>query len=206
MRSKQNVFIPRKCKSLHTYVWFYRSMKTLMTQNIKMLPREYQNYQEILCYIYYDSQYENHRQKVVNRGIYVRAGGVDIQNWQKFHWIIVFQISIKGGLELCLGRLSLSPPKPPRGGGTGQYLRHLTVSAERRSSNNFIILPERSSRPFRLTFTSGAGIISVPHGDAGDEVASPMLENWPLCGQNFWTFGQIMQLHSQLSEAVTMLP
>jgi len=25
---------------------------------------------------------------------------------------------------------------------------------------------------------------------------SPTLENWPLFGENFWTIGQIMQLHS----------
>jgi len=41
--------------------------------------------------------------------------------------------------------------------------------------------------------------ISVRHGNAGDVVACPMLENWPL-------FGQIIQLHSHLTEAMSKLP
>jgi len=45
--------------------------------------------------------------------------------------------------------------------------------------------------------------ISVRQGDA---VASPMLENWPLFGQNFLRCGQIIQLHSHLTEAVSVLP
>jgi len=48
--------------------------------------------------------------------------------------------------------------------------------------------------------------ISVRHGDAGDAVTSPTLENWPLFGQKFWTFGQIIQLHSHFAEAVSLLP
>ena len=61
-------------------------------------------------------------------GLYVCAGGftfvqggLDIQIWQKFHQLIVFHISIWGGLELCLG--GLSPPKPPRGDGTASNPR-----------------------------------------------------------------------------------
>jgi len=42
-------------------------------------------------------------------------------------------------------------------------------------------------------------------GDAGGAVGSPMLENWPLFGQKFLTLGQIIQLHSHLTEAVSML-
>ena len=59
--------------------------------------------------------------KSSTRGLYVRAGGVDIQIWQNFRWFIVFQISIWGGLKLCLG--GLSPPKLPRGDGTAYHLR-----------------------------------------------------------------------------------
>jgi len=39
---------------------------------------------------------------------------------------------------------------------------------------------------------------SVQHGDAGDAVPSPTLDNWPLFGQKFSTFGQITQMHSHL--------
>ena len=39
------------------------------------------------------------------------AGGLDIKNWQKFHWFIVFQISIWGA----------KPTKAPRGDGTFTY-------------------------------------------------------------------------------------
>ena len=58
--------------------------------------------------------------------LYVRAGGLDIQIWQKSHWFIMFHTSILGSLELCLG--GLRPPNPPRGDGTGldfsfQFLR-----------------------------------------------------------------------------------
>jgi len=49
-------------------------------------------------------------------------------------------------------------------------------------------------------------VISVRHGDAGDAVASPTLEHWPLVGQKFSTFGQIIQLHSLLREVDSMLP
>jgi len=43
--------------------------------------------------------------------------------------------------------------------------------------------------------------ISVRHGDA---VASPMLKNWPLFGQKFSKFGQTVQLHSHVSELVSI--
>jgi len=36
-------------------------------------------------------------------GLYICVGGLDIQIWQKFHWFMVFHISICGGLELSLG-------------------------------------------------------------------------------------------------------
>jgi len=48
--------------------------------------------------------------------------------------------------------------------------------------------------------------ISVPHWDAGDAVASPKLKNWPLFGQTFSTFGQSIQLHSRVSEVVSIFP
>ena len=48
--------------------------------------------------------------------------------------------------------------------------------------------------------------ISVQHGDAGDVVASPTLKNWPLFGKNFSRFGQSMQLHSHISEVVSIFP
>jgi len=41
---------------------------------------------------------------------------------------------------------------------------------------------------------------------AWDAVVSPKLENWPLFGQKFSIFGQIMQLHSHLIEVMLMLP
>jgi len=41
--------------------------------------------------------------------------------------------------------------------------------------------------------------ISEWHGDA---VTSPTLEIWSLFGQNFSTFGHIIQLHSHLSEVM----
>jgi len=46
--------------------------------------------------------------------------------------------------------------------------------------------------------------ISVRHGDAGDAVASPTLQNWPLFGQKFSNFGQSIQLHSHASEEVSI--
>jgi len=49
-----------------------------------------------------------------------------------------------------------------------------------------------------------AVFISVRHGDAGDAVASPTLKNWPLFGQNFSKFGQSVQLHSHVSEVVSI--
>jgi len=60
-----------------------------------------------------------------------------------------------------------------------------------------------------LLFADGlvtACIISVWHGDAGDVVASPMLKNGPLFGQTFSTFGQSIQLHSRVSEVVSIFP
>jgi len=41
-------------------------------------------------------------------------------------------------------------------------------------------------------------LISVQHEDAGDAVASPTLKNWPL-------FGQSIQLHSHVSEVVSII-
>jgi len=46
--------------------------------------------------------------------------------------------------------------------------------------------------------------ISVWHGDAGDAVASSTLKNWPLFGQKISKFGQSIQLHSHVSEVVTI--
>jgi len=46
--------------------------------------------------------------------------------------------------------------------------------------------------------------IGLWHGDAGDAVASPTLKNWPLFGKKFSTFGQSMQLHSLISEIVSI--
>jgi len=48
--------------------------------------------------------------------------------------------------------------------------------------------------------------ISVRQRDAGDSVASPLLENWPLLGQKFSTFRHIIQLHAHLSEVLSFLP
>jgi len=48
--------------------------------------------------------------------------------------------------------------------------------------------------------------MSIRHWDAGDAVATPMLKNWPLFGQKFSTFGQSMQLHSHVSEVVSIFP
>jgi len=52
----------------------------------------------------------------------------------------------------------------------------------------------------------GPNTISVQHGDVGDAVASPTLENWPLFGKKFWKFEKIIQLHWHLTEAVSNLP
>jgi len=46
--------------------------------------------------------------------------------------------------------------------------------------------------------------ISVRHGYAGDVVASPMLKIWPLFGKAFSTFEQSIQLHSHVSEVVSI--
>jgi len=48
--------------------------------------------------------------------------------------------------------------------------------------------------------------ISARHGDAGDVATSPTLKNRPLFGQKFSTFGQSMQLHSRISEVVSIFP
>ena len=50
--------------------------------------------------------------------LWVYAGGAwHSKNWQQLNWFVVFHASIWGGLELCLGELSLQ--KPPLGDGTG---------------------------------------------------------------------------------------
>jgi len=46
--------------------------------------------------------------------------------------------------------------------------------------------------------------ISARQEDAGDAVASPTLKNWPLFGQKFSKFGQSIQLHSHVSEVVSI--
>ena len=46
--------------------------------------------------------------------------------------------------------------------------------------------------------------IRVQHGDAGDAAVSPTLKNWPLFGQKFSKFGQSIQLHSHVSEVVSI--
>jgi len=53
---------------------------------------------------------------------------------------------------------------------------------------------------YLITFT-----ISVRHGDAGDAVVSPTLKNWPLFGQKFSKFGKFIQLHSLVSEVVSIV-
>jgi len=59
------------------------------------------------------------------------------------------------------------------------------------------------SPPFRKIL---AAPLSVWHGDAGDAVASPNMKNWPLFGQKCLTFGQSIQLHSRVSEVVSIFP
>ena len=59
--------------------------------------------------------YQNRRQKVFNRGALRFCGGAlglfggawHSKHWQKLNWFIVFHVSVWGGLELCLGGLSL---------------------------------------------------------------------------------------------------
>ena len=46
--------------------------------------------------------------------------------------------------------------------------------------------------------------ISVRDGGAGDAVASPTLKNWPLFGQKISKFGQSIQLHSHVSDVVSI--
>jgi len=66
---------------------------------------------------------QNRRQKIFNRGLCVSAGEfcfcarrLDIKKLTKLHWFIVFHVSIWGGWSCLRG---ISPPKPPRGDGTG---------------------------------------------------------------------------------------
>jgi len=70
---------------------------------------------------------QNRSQKVVNRGalrlyggLYVRAGGAWHSNLTKIPLIYSVSYFNVGGLELCLG--GLSPPKAPRGDGTGTII------------------------------------------------------------------------------------
>jgi len=56
----------------------------------------------------------------------------------------------------------------------------------------------------KISAYAHAASISVRHGDAGDAVASPTLKNWPLFGQNFSKFEQSIQLHSHVSEVVSI--
>ena len=53
-------------------------------------------------------------------------------------------------------------------------------------------------------FCCGVNSISDWHGDAGDATASPMLKNWPLFRQKFSKFGQSLQLHSHVSEVLSI--
>ena len=77
--------------------------------------------QPILC-INYDNVIQNHRQKVVNRGLYVCAGGFTFVhggltfNFDKIPLIYAVSYFNLRGLELSLGG-KISPPNPP--GATG---------------------------------------------------------------------------------------
>jgi len=62
----------------------------------------------------------------------------------------------------------------------------------------------RSYWTIRRSFEIILECISIRHGDAGDAVASPKLKNWPLFGQKFSKFGQSMQLHSHVSDVVSI--
>jgi len=73
---------------------------------------------------------QNRRQKVFNRELYVCAGGLErlrrvLKSYNSIY-LIVFHISIWGGLELCFG--GLSPPKPRRGDGTESNARRKCFS------------------------------------------------------------------------------
>jgi len=71
------------------------------------------------------------------------------------------------------------------------------------SDNRFSALFSNWLSSYRIAFMSVL-IISVGHRDAGDVVVSPTLKNWPLFGQKFSKFGQGMQLHSHVSEVVSI--
>jgi len=60
----------------------------------------------------------NRRQKIFNKGLYVCAGGLDIQNFDKNSRFVVLVISIWGDLKFFLGGLSHKRPPPGDGNGT----------------------------------------------------------------------------------------
>jgi len=60
---------------------------------------------------------QNRRQKIFIKGLYVCAGGFDIQNFDKNSRFVVLVISILGDLKFYLK--GISPQKIPRGDENG---------------------------------------------------------------------------------------
>ena len=116
-------------------------------------------HKQTLCF---ETCHQNRGQKFVNTGALRSCrGGVDIQIWQNFRWFIVFQISIWGGLKLCLG--GLSPPKLPRGDGTACHLRpvdYLKFSL-RKNESRVIVFQKYEWRHCWDGTTCSAGTIRI---------------------------------------------
>jgi len=81
----------------------------------------------------------NVARKSLIEGLCGCAGGLDILKFDKYSWLIVFVISILGGLKFCLGMLS--SPKHPRGNSTDnnveQRLRTYGTRTTLDTSSNF---------------------------------------------------------------------
>jgi len=60
--------------------------------------------------------YAAHRKFSIGGALGLCGGAWHCKNWQNLNWFIVFHVSIRGGLELCLGELST------RGDGTGSTM------------------------------------------------------------------------------------
>ena len=87
-------------------------------------------------------------------------------------------------------------------------IKPAVISSPTSSSKKILKTPllqcPTSSYKLRANLESKVTDISVRHEDVGDAVASPTLKNWPLFGQKFSKFGQSTQLHSHVSEVVSI--
>jgi len=109
----------------------------------------YVSFGKIMSYYGTEPSPESRQQRgfaLVRGGFTFVQEGLYIKNWQKFHWFIVFQSSIWGDLELCLGRAK--PIKAPDAKGLLWYAVSLLVSVvftrSKRSYFEIIIGLEKS--------------------------------------------------------------